>query len=282
MNINNDAELITKFIQGQTSFAANQDLKIELAFDSTQLLKRQGGVIACLKQEDQLPTVTVRRGCDHWNLLHHTLLRHGFVPLLNTETDRIFAKYQKRELPPGYKLNATDASTLWKEWWINNRSGNGNRVELDILLFTRNKWIEIHDIMCKQGVIFIKTAGAEVVRQVSEPVVWLSWVARNGAEGGISARQSAGQTSASNDGQTVKQESRLSTVGQIEIAPDLSQIVRVHQGKLCITTSLGEIIIEGSNLKIQLSSGRPPAMTSQFPGRQPQTNSFAQFVSIGF
>lgn len=282
MTINNDAVLITKFVQGQTSFAASQDLKIELAFDSTQLLMRRQGVIACLKQENQLPTVLVRRGCVHWNFLHHTLLKHGFVPLLNAETDKVFAKYQKRELPPGYKLNATDASTLWKEWWPNSRGANRNRVELDVLLFTRNKWMAIRDITCKQGVFFIKTLGPEVVRHPSQPVIWLNRTTRKYLEKDIDARQSDSEASTSNYHQTVKQDPRWSTIGQIEIAPDLKSVVRVHQGKLCVVTSLGEIIIEGNNLKVQLNSVQTPTMTSQFPGRQQQANGFHRSAAIGF
>lgn len=275
MTINNDAVLITKFVQGQTSFAASQDLKIELAFDSTQLLMRRQGLIACLKQENQLPTVLVRRGCVHWNFLHHTLLKHGFVPLLNAETDKVFAKYQKRELPPGYKLNATDASTLWKEWWTNIRGGNHNRIELDVLLFTRNKWVAIRDITCKQGVFFIKTLGPEVVRHPSQPVIWLNRTTRKYLEKDIYAQQSDGQASTSSYHQTAKQAPRWSTVEQIEIAPELKSVVRVHQGKLCVMSSLGEIIIEGNNLKVHLNP-------VQSPGSHHQANGFSRSAAIGF
>jgi hypothetical protein len=246
------------------------------------------------------------------------------MPLLNAGSDKVFARYQKRELPPGYKLNATDASALWKEWWTNSRSGNRDRVELDVLLFTRNQWFAIRDITCKQGVFFIKTLGPEVVRQASEPVIWLNRVAHsylesalrqpqvtdqieeNNSPKGISSPSQAlsaqpscvgaetitgaDQTSISNKSQAAGLEQFSSTVGQAELAPDLRQVVRVHQGKLYVMTPLGEIIVEGNNLKFHLNSLQSAvAATLQQKSqdidsinRDRQVNRQPQAVAIGF
>ncbi len=282
MNTLDDVALILQFVKGDGSFAANQSLRIEPAFDSAQLMAKRGGLVANLRQENGIPTVVVRRGSDYWNLIQHILLEQGFVPQADSSAHTGFARFQKQAIPEGYKLHNAAASVLWKEWWSGARFGNRQGLQMELLILTRNQWYPIRDIVCEQGALYIKTLGAELVYRVSDSVIWLRRIAdpAEKSPAQLLDREALSRSVPPNKRQgIVRKMPPLSARGdqnsqnheQEKVAPaelppsmidgghsatfhpDLRQVMRIHQGKLYIMTAVGEVVVEGNQLKFWLN-----------------------------
>ncbi|WP_421656747.1 hypothetical protein [Leptothermofonsia sp. ETS-13] len=287
MNTFDDAALILQFVKREGALASNQNLRIEPAFDSVQLLARRGGLLATFKTPNNLPTVLVRRGSEYYNLIHRVLVENCFIPMNPSETSK-FTKYERSQIPDGYKLNCTEARFLWKEWWTKVRQGNRNNIQTDLVIFCRNTWYPIREIVCSHRTLFITTLVSEFVYQGSELIVWLSKESDQTAENQAAEklpqalpiappnqpnlnkpvfRQSPGRTAfvgkdlpplassavrGSLSGNGENENSENSTT-----RPDLRQVLKFRQGKLYITTAIGEIVVEGAHLKFWLNDEEP-------------------------
>ncbi|QZZ21519.1 hypothetical protein J5X98_03365 [Leptothermofonsia sichuanensis E412] len=280
MNILDDTALILQFIQREGTFAANQSLRIEPAFDSIQLLARRGGLVATVKMTRGVPTVLLRRGSEYWSLVHRILVENNYIPINLSEKSQI-TLYEQRPIPEGYKLNCAEARFLWKEWWTGARQGNHNAIQTDLVIFCRDTWYPVREIVSSHGTLFVTTLVSEFVYQGSELIVWLSKAPTGISEkqpepaaSGASAnkgsvpqkpvfRQSPGRTAFV--GRDVPQSMVPSVLpnsvnsasqtrsGNIPMRPDLREVLKLRQGKLYILTSIGEVVVEGNNLKFWLN-----------------------------
>lgn len=281
MNTLDDLVLIQKFIRGETTLLANQRLRIEPVFDSTQLLAKRGGLIATIKQGAAGLIILLRRDSDYYSLVHQCLLDRSLMP--TGEIDQAgFERYCPCRVPAGYKLNCTEARSLWKEWWMSARNGNRSNIQTNLLIFTRNTWYPIREIACNQGTVFITTLVTEVMLQGTDQVIWLS---RLPGEALASAKEhhpatpavrsshdqmgrpTVGRSPAPNPSEATLSANGSSLPKQVDesevgissavLHPDLRHVVKMRQGKLYITTALGEIVVQGGNLQFWLQGSCP-------------------------
>jgi len=115
-----DAALVRKFLEGESTLLANQTLRVEPAFGEIQLLAKREGVIATLKSDDS-GMVLVRNQTPYQALIHKALEEKGFVQI-NYADDKGLVHYKKHKIPKGYQLQCTESRLLWKEWWIRKKT----------------------------------------------------------------------------------------------------------------------------------------------------------------
>jgi len=295
MTILDDTALILNFLKGNNTLVANQNLRVEPAFDAVQLLAKRGGLIATLRMLESVPIVTVRRGSEYWNLLHHALVENCFVPLGSNEKQPDFDDYKKQEVPGGYHFNCTEAKVLWQQWWTRTRQGNRHGIQMDLLVFTRNTWYPIREIISNQGTLFISTLATELVYQGTDIVVWLnrlpqaatgkpetqptpatqsiqpltdaSQSQQHPAVRQLSTRRIAGDRNPLPATKPEHDREPDSQMGSAMLRPDLRSVLRWHQGYLYVKTDIGEVVIEGKDLKFWLSESEPQSQPQFSPAK---------------
>lgn len=281
MNTLDDAALILQFVKRESTLASNQSLRIEPAFDSVQLLAKRGGLLASIKTNQNITAASVRRGSEYWNLIHQILVSNQFVPIEPSAKSE-FLQYEQRQIPSGYKLNCTESRFLWKEWWTRVRNSNRNNIQTDLLIFCRNTWYPVREVVCSQGSLFVTTLVSEFIYQGSELIVWLS---KEQSDMGEQATPSpvATQSQSTEPPKPVFRQTPGKTAfvgrdippssppiapptpngtdkekqGNTAMRPDLREVLKFRQGKLYVTTPIGEVVIEGNNLKFWLNDEEP-------------------------
>ncbi|HEY9617455.1 MAG TPA: hypothetical protein V6C64_11470 [Microcoleaceae cyanobacterium] len=284
MNTLDDLVLIQKFIRGETTLLANQRLRVESVFDSTQLSAKRGGLIATIKQTPEGLSVLLRRDSDYYSLVHQCLLDRSFMPT-GAIDQAGFERYCQCRVPAGYKLNCTEARGLWKEWWMSARNGNRSSIQTNLLIFTRSTWYPIREISCSQGTVFITTLVTEVMLQGTDQVIWLSRLPGEALDAARSLNQKPleaptvrysydqlGRPTVVRPETPSRPEAAVAShhvaaanlpkqvddgeagTSSAALRPDLRQVVKMRQGKLYITTAVGEIVVQGGNLQFWLHS----------------------------
>ncbi|KGF72381.1 hypothetical protein DO97_09235 [Neosynechococcus sphagnicola sy1] len=168
-----DVTLIRKFVQGDTTLLGNQNLRVETAFDASQLIAKRGGIVATLKTE-QGRTVLVRQSSEYWALLHQVLCDSSLVPT-SPAAQKGFILYEELPIPDGYEVNYMEAVNLWKAWWTYKRkAGLRYALNMNLLVLVRNTWYPVQNIEMNPGTLFIKTWAAELCVQGKDYLVWLS------------------------------------------------------------------------------------------------------------
>lgn len=257
----NDAAVLLKFVQGESSLIANQNLRVEPAFDSVQLLAKRGGVIAMTKQSNNELTVLVRRSSNYWSPLHQLLLDHFFMPIGSADLSG-FEQYQACRIPAGYKLNFTEARALWREWWQTARNSNPRSILMDLLIFDADQWCPIQDMTYSQELLFITTPENEVCLNKNDSIVWLSRRSEPvAASSCVEAKPLPEKPTPSNAViayparflQTKPRPDLRSPSGSQGARSDLMQVLRIDQNKLYITTALGEVVVQGADLMFWLN-----------------------------
>jgi hypothetical protein len=164
----NDVELIRKFVQGDLSFLANQNLRLEPAFNSAQLLAKKGELIATAKLVGQIRAVLVRQSSVYQELINRVLTDHEFLPIgIN---DRGLVQYEHCPIPPGYEANYTEVRHLWKAW----RAHYSRKTHLTILIRSQQSWLPLQMIEYGQENLFLQVPGDEKMLCVSDRIIWLS------------------------------------------------------------------------------------------------------------
>ncbi|MBW4691880.1 MAG: hypothetical protein KME27_08930 [Lyngbya sp. HA4199-MV5] len=271
MPILDDTTLIQQFISGEVTLAANQNLRIEPAFDSVQLLAKRGGLIASLKRVGSRQTIVMRQPSDYSVLMHQLLLARHFVPTPGGDPSG-FTEYRADDIPAGYEVVHATVKELWKEWWRTARHTSTHGIHMDLLIFARDTWYPIRNIVCSQGTLFITTLVSEVAFTGNDSLTWLRrspepqtiektppTTAPTLARSLQPFNKTAPLTSTVPERPSIpaspdflnKPEALDSAVSQ----PELRQVVRVRHGKLYVKTALGELVVEGSDLKYRLEDG---------------------------
>lgn len=272
MPILDDTTLIQQFISGEVTLAANQNLRIEPAFDSVQLLAKRGGLIASLKRVGSRQTIVMRQPSDYSVLMHQLLLARHFVPTSGNGDQSGSAEYRADDIPDGYEVAHTTAKELWKEWWRTARHSGMHGIQMDLLIFARDTWYPIRNIVCSQGNLFVTTLVSEVSFMGDESLTWLR---RLPAPQTITKTPPTAAPKLARSLQpfnkpiqpTSPSPERASTPASANFLnkpealnsalshPELRQVLRVRHGKLYIKTALGEIVVEGRELKYRLEEG---------------------------
>ncbi|MBW4421033.1 MAG: hypothetical protein KME13_17645 [Myxacorys californica WJT36-NPBG1] len=169
MNPDNDIALIQKFVQGELSLLANQNLRVEPAFDTAQLLSKKGGLLATAKLVGQIRSVLVRQSSTYQELINRILVEHRYIPI--SVNEKGFVEYERRPIPPGYELNSTEVRQLWKIWRIYYSK---KKDQAPLLVLTSQGWEAVRTIAFSQENFFVQLETDELMLQVSDRIVWLS------------------------------------------------------------------------------------------------------------
>ncbi|MGA7932149.1 MAG: hypothetical protein WCA35_01080 [Kovacikia sp.] len=290
MNTLDDASLIQKFVKREVTLLSNQNLRVESAFDSVQLLAKRGGLVATIKQTKDGCTIEVRQRSEYGQQVHQALIANNFIPIGDPGKSE-FWQYAEYKPPAGYKLHCTEARFLWKEWWTRVRYSNRSAIQTDLLIHVRDTWYPIRESVCSQGLLYITTLVSEFVFKGTDQVIWLSKIPNHGSARQLKTTASAipasVQAAAKKPSDQSSQEQLLthpvivakelpsrpasSTPAEVPLShtkeglettglhSDLRQVVEIRQGKLYIMTALGEVVVEGANLKFRLNDEKPPA-----------------------
>lgn len=171
MNIPDDATLIEQFVSGDASLA-NQNLKIDPAFEANQLLTKTGGLLATLNLTTQPTAVDVRQGCNYWPLLHEALSDRGFM-MTGLAPQFGFMRYEAQTIPDGYQMNCTEAKALYEIYSSIAAGGDRSDIRLDVLIFDRGAWYPIQEVTAQRGIVSIQTLITTLSLQDGDYVTWL-------------------------------------------------------------------------------------------------------------
>jgi hypothetical protein len=158
-----------------------------------------------------------------------------------------------------------------------------------MLIFCRNTWYPIRELICSHGTLFVTTLAHELAFQITEEVIWLNQVAdpisdskpapanlipattvalmdnpsASTGEQPVAPTQERSQPAAPR----VSMEASLpkrheERPGTVVLQPDLREVLQLRQGKLYITTTVGEIVVEGAHLKFWLNETPSPSLSS--------------------
>lgn len=187
-----DSTLIQKFVEGESSLLSNQTLRVETSFDAIALMAKKEGVVATIKEVARKRTILVRYKSQYWQLVHSALLTQSFIPT-NYPDQQGFIQYCRHEIPPGYQVNYAEARFLWKEWWMQRRKYTTQSIQLDILIFTRDKWYPVREIISNEGVLFITTLVGDTILSGSDQIAWLNRIPKPGTTPGVVGQLQARQ-----------------------------------------------------------------------------------------
>ncbi len=168
MNKLDDVALIRKFVEGELSFVANQNLRIEPAFDTAQLLAKKGELIATAKLVGQIRAVLVRQSSTYQELVNRVLVDQQYIP--TGINDRGLVQYEYCPIPIGYDANYTEVRHLWKAW----RTHYSRQPNATLLIRSGQTWLPIQKIEFGQESFFIQVPGDEKMLCVSDRIIWLS------------------------------------------------------------------------------------------------------------
>lgn len=288
MALLDDIALIRQFVSGEATLASNQNLRVESTFNGAQLLAKRSGLIATAKlSTGQVSAVVAKQSSEYWGVLHQVLQEYGFTPTA-TAGQTGTMEYVRRSVPPGYHINYTEARLLWREWWTRNGRNWSRTMQLNVLIFIekRQQWYPIREIICHEGVLYIKTLVAEIAIAITDSLVWLSSIPPESKE--VESRSQPPQTpvqpepavSSGNPPQfdstswqtfaTPEQEvptpanaklsePSLSEQSTTNSRPALESVARIANGRLYVKTPLGVLVVEGNNLKYGLNRPIPQA-----------------------
>ncbi|NJR18590.1 MAG: hypothetical protein HC785_24680 [Calothrix sp. CSU_2_0] len=183
MNIINnldDATLIKEFISGKNQLLFNQNLCVETALNSLQLLTKKGLLIATLNEAGQYKQVFVKPQTSYSEIIHNILLEQSIMPTNKIEHGLV--RYEYNPIPLGYQIHHAEAHTLWKIWRQNishkpsqiQNPKLDNEKPLSILMFTDEGWQPMIEIAYGNESVFIKTCIDEIVLHLSDRIFWSS------------------------------------------------------------------------------------------------------------
>ncbi len=172
-SILDDANLIKKFVKGETQLLANQNLRIDFGSERIELSTRQGVIIGLYTLNTKPASVLIRSGSQYNELFHEVLSEHHFI-LIGKSHHKGFVEYQQYIPPKGYKVNSTTAVLLWRNWWMGERNSHKHEIRMEILVYFKNRWYPISEITSDQGTFYIKTLLGELTLNSGEQVIWIS------------------------------------------------------------------------------------------------------------
>jgi len=96
-----------------------------------------------------------------------------FFPLIGEVRKEDFYDYQHRTVLNGYQMYCTDAMKLWQAWWMSNSRHKHLGIPLDLMFLNKGSWSPIANLICSNGILYLKTSRREVALHRSDLVIWL-------------------------------------------------------------------------------------------------------------
>ncbi|MEP0918759.1 hypothetical protein NC981_18165 [Leptolyngbya sp. DQ-M1] len=168
MNSLDDTELVKKFVEGKISFLANQNLRIEPAFNTEQLLARKGELVATAKLVGQIRAVLVRQSTAYQELVNRILIAQQYIPTRINPQGLI--EYEHCPIPVGYQANCTEFRQLWKAWRVHYST----EPKIPLLMHEGKKWLPVEKITFGKERFFIQVPGDEKMVKIDDRIIWLS------------------------------------------------------------------------------------------------------------
>ncbi len=277
-----DRALIQTFLTGQAELLSNRNLRVEAVRNTHQLLARKGELIASVKLAGKIRTALVKHQSGYQELMQQVLNENGFVAI-GPDNSHGFRQYAQHELPAGYRLHHSEAKLLWKAWWLNRRGHHRyDDPQPNVLIFINQTWLPVEDIGWNPEALFIKIQGVELQLKGADSVTWASQPSGDPASLPASASkittqrptESAPEAPGSASPYRRLRQAPEQFFGSIvrdktsdgpadrPLPQGIEAVVQFHEGQLHISTSVGEIVVEGSNLRFWLAELQPEASFS--------------------
>lgn len=274
-----DLTLVRLFISGNACFVANRHIQIQPANDTYQLLTRRGGLLAIARPSLSPPRVLIRQDTPYTSLLSYILLEYEYIPL-GCNPDSNLCEYEKYPVPDGYQLRYTRAQELWKNWWMRRRQFARQPLQTDLLILTNHECYPIREMAITRSTLFIKTYLGETAHQVSDFIIWLEKVNEDEPKTQLLSPLTAPKPETKAEPQP-SPATHITSPPMVEapavpkpIPPLLPTLHTAHQGLVqvvpggvIIQTAMGQVIVMGSDLKVQWanhseSASAPPPSQS--------------------
>lgn len=168
MNNLDDTELVKRFVEGKISLLANQNLRIEPAFNTEQLLARKGELVATAKLVGRIRAVLVRQSTAYQELVNRILVAQQYIPVRITQQGLI--EYERCPMPDGYEANYSEFRQLWKAWRVHYSTES----KAPLLIREGDKWLPVQKIIFGQESFFIQVPSNEKMVKIDDRLIWLS------------------------------------------------------------------------------------------------------------
>ncbi len=236
-DLNNEVDnetLIRQFLttpSEQVVLRSNLDLRIEpVTPGASQLVSRQGEVVAKFVHGGQPATVSLYQDTSFTTLVGEVLAELEFLPQREL-TEPACVDYQHCPILSGYCPSFEAARRLWKTWWM---GGQADQAIPDVLVWWQNQWVVVADIS------FAAFPDGEITIQLGNGQAWtlspnqkINWLQRETNNPGLTAPELANPSA------------QASTV--------MREIIQFQANQVIIQSSLGEIKIQGENLRCWLN-----------------------------
>ncbi len=168
-----DDKLIEKFVQGSDRLLASANLRLETNGALSQLMSKNGDLIAILYLQNKPRTVVVKRNSPFLESIDRLLIDKDFV-MFGDANRPGFVEYKHYVTPAGYRIWYTDPAILWKKWWPTERFQDKQRFNMNILVNFKNSWYPVQNINLNAGTFTIKTIAGQLVLKRDNKVLWLA------------------------------------------------------------------------------------------------------------
>ncbi len=173
LNNLDDESIIRRFARGKKRLVSNQYLRVDYAHNSLQLSTASGDLISIHKIAERLHYILVKKDNEYADLIHALILEYQFIPIDNTTVDRRFVRYQKYDVPEGYKLRYDLGEALWQTWQENQQQCTVG-LRLDILILAKSKWYRVQDIHQNGARLDIQTRLGIISLSRRDPIAWVA------------------------------------------------------------------------------------------------------------
>ncbi|HEY9736764.1 MAG TPA: hypothetical protein V6D06_10795 [Trichocoleus sp.] len=253
-----DITLIQRFIAGGDALESNQNLRVLPANDQLQLLSRRGLVLAISDPAAHPPTIAIRSTSEFSEILNKVLLAHHYIPV-GQAADVHFLNYQHCPIPSNYTVSYSPARDLWKQWWVRRNELLRMGLQMDLLVLTRGKWYPVRDIILAQSTLYISTHLGETAHMADDKIVWLEKdtvttetkilppLRGTTPPQEAAPKRPPGPTPTS--APVSQSPAPAAQCSEIAVSNVLQSVVRCVAGKLYIRTTMGEVVVEGNQLK---------------------------------
>lgn len=168
-----DDRLIEKFVQGSDRLLASANLRLETNGGLSQLMSKNGDLIAILYLQNKPRTIIVKKSSPFLELIDRWLIDKDFV-MFGESTRPGFVEYKHYVTPAGYRVWYTDPAILWKKWWPTERFQDKQRFNMNILVNFKNSWYPVQNINLNAGTFTIKTIAGQLLLKRDDKVLWLA------------------------------------------------------------------------------------------------------------
>jgi hypothetical protein len=172
-SILDDETIIWRFARGKKRLVANHNLRIDYAHNSLQLSTPSNELIAIHKIAEKLHYVLIKKDSKYSKMIQDIIAECQFVPIDAATAERGFVRYQKYEIPPGYKLRYESADALW-ETWQNDRQHSTIGLQLDILILARSKWYRVQQMICTDDRLDLQTRLGLISLSRRDRIAWIA------------------------------------------------------------------------------------------------------------